>query len=105
VLKEKDLAVATVEISSKIDLTEVPVSTKVDPSGSTKISMTGSYLGTAQIDRVSGWMIRKKVTLKSSGQTKMAGSKQSPQGMTIPMSIESVITVESLTIGEGGMSR
>lgn len=93
-LKEKDQSVVTVEISSKIDLVDVPAFAKDGPLGSTKISMTGSYQGSAQIDRASGWMIRKKVAMKASGEMKMAANKQAPQGMTMPMSIESVITVE-----------
>ena len=101
-LREKDPAIATVGISSKIDLADVPVSAKVGSSGLTKLSMTGSYQGTAQIDQASGWMIRKKVALKVSGQMKVAANRQAPQGMTIPMSIESVITVESLTAGVAG---
>jgi hypothetical protein len=96
-LKEKSQALATVEISSKIDLDDVPASAKEDSSGSIRMSMAGSYQGTAQIDRASGWMVRKRVAIKASGHVKIATDKQTPQGMTMPMSIESVITVEPLT--------
>jgi hypothetical protein len=95
-LKERDQAIATVGMSSKIDLHDVPVSAKGGPSGSTKMNMTGSYQGTVQIDRASGWMVRKRVAIKASGHIKMAANKQAPQGMTMPMSIESVVTVEPM---------
>lgn len=101
-LKEKDRTVVTVEINSKFDLADVPASGQNGPPGSTKVSMTGSYQGAGQINQASGWMIRKKVALKASGQMKMAANQQAPQGMTMLMSIESVITVEPLTAGGAG---
>lgn len=58
--------------------------------------MTGSYQGTAQINLASGWIIRKKATMKASGKMKMVANKPTPKSMTIPMSIDRVITVEAV---------
>ncbi len=96
VLKETDQAITTVDIRSEFDFVDVPVPSKVGSSGSTKVSIAGSYQGAAQIDRACGWLIRKKVALKASGQTKMAPNRQASQGTTMPMSIESVINVEPM---------
>ena len=101
-LKEKSQAIATVEISSKIDLDDVPASAKKDSSESMRMSMAGSYQGSAQIDQASGWMVRKRVAIKASGHVKMVADKQAPQGLTMPMSIESIITVEPFTPSGAG---
>ncbi|KPL21475.1 MAG: hypothetical protein AMJ75_09925 [Phycisphaerae bacterium SM1_79] len=95
-LKQKNAAVTVVDVSSKIDLDDEPASMKKGPFGPTKIRMTGSYQGSFQIDRNSGWMVRKKTTMQCSGEVKTAGNKQKPEGMTMPVSIESVTIVEPI---------
>jgi Tol biopolymer transport system component/DNA-directed RNA polymerase subunit RPC12/RpoP len=95
-LKEKRQGVVVIDISSKIELVDEPASTQDSPLGPTKASMTGSYEGALEIDSSSGWMIRKKATMRCSGQMKMAPSKQLPQGTTLPMSMESITTVEPI---------
>jgi len=95
-LKEKKQSVATIDISSKIELVDEPASTKDSPLASTTVSMTGSYEGSLQIDSSSGWMIHKKATMRCSGQMKMAPNEQMPQTMTLPVTMESVITVEPM---------
>ncbi len=95
-LKEKNQTDLTIDISSKIDLDNVTVPGMGSPQGQTKISLKGSFEGSLQIDQTSGWMIRKKATMKADGEMKMAVNQQMPKGMTIPMSIETVVTVEPI---------
>ena len=95
-LKEKNQTFLTIDINSKIDIDNVTVPMMSSPQSQTTISLKGSYEGSLQIDQISGWLIRKKATLKIAGEIKMAVNQQMPQGMTIPISTESVITVEPI---------
>ena len=95
-LKDRKQGVATVEISSRIELVDEPASTKDSPLASTKVSITGSYEGSLQIDPSSGWMLHKNATMRCSGEVTMPPNEQMPQGMTMPVTMESVITVEPM---------
>jgi len=95
-LKEKNQTDLTIDIGSKIDIDNVTVPAMGSLQGQTKITLKGSYEGSLQIEQDSGWMIRKKATFKADGEMKMAVNQQIPQGMTTPMSIESIVTVEPI---------
>jgi hypothetical protein len=95
-LKEMASAVMVVGVSSKIDMDNELASAKGGPLGSARTTMTGSYEGTVRIDPTSGWMSHKNVTMRCSGEVTMPPSEQMPQGMTVPMTMETVITVEPM---------
>jgi len=95
-LKQIKQGVAVVGISSKIELVDEPTTTKDNPLGVTKASMTGSYEGSVQIDSGSGWTVRKNATMRCSGEMKMPPNEQTPQEMTLPISMESITTVEPI---------
>ena len=95
-LKEKTPAVTVVGVSSKIDLDNELASAKGGPLGSARTTMTGTYEGTVQIDPTSGWMSHKNVTMRCSGEVTMPPNEQMSQGMTVPMTMETVITVEPM---------
>ncbi|TKJ36460.1 MAG: hypothetical protein CEE38_11640 [Planctomycetes bacterium B3_Pla] len=95
-LKEKKQGVALIDINSKIDLVDEPASNPDSPLGPTKASLTGSYEGSLQIDSKTGWMIHKKATMRCSGQMKMSPNEQMQQAMTMPVSMETVTTVEPI---------
>ena len=59
-----------------------------------KMKMVGSYQRSLEIDKSSGWMIRSNSKLKISGEMKIPDNAQMPQGMTVPMTVESIVTVE-----------
>lgn len=59
-----------------------------------KMKMEGSYQRSSEIDKLSGWVIRSNAKLKISGETTMPGNPQMPQGMIVPITIESTVTVE-----------
>jgi hypothetical protein len=69
---------------------------KDSPLGLTKANLIGSYEGSLQIDSNSGWILHKKATMRCSGQMKMAPNEQMPQAMTMPVSMETVTTVEMI---------
>ena len=56
--------------------------------------LKGSYKGTAEIDEATGWVNRSKMDMEMSGEMKMLGNPQMPDGMTIPMTMKMVMTVE-----------
>jgi len=90
-LKGNEKGVVVVDVSSKMDLDEKAIGNKKGLPGQTGMKMRGSssYQGTLQIDGTNGWIIRKKANMRFSGEV-------TQQGMTVPMSIESVITVEPI---------
>lgn len=59
-----------------------------------KMKMACSYQRSSEIDKSSGWMIRSNSKLKISGEMKIPGNAQMPQGMTVPITLESIVTVE-----------
>lgn len=95
-LKEMTPAVAVVSVGSDIDLDDELASARNSPLGSAKATLKGSYAGTLEIDPATGWMLRKSATMSCAGEVKMSPSKQMPQGMTLPVSMESVITIEPI---------
>jgi len=95
-LKQKKQGMAVVGISSKIELIDEPASTKDSPLGATKANVTGSYEGSVQIDSGSGWTVRKNTTMRCSGEMKMAPNEQMPQEMSLPITMESITTVEPI---------
>jgi len=95
-LKEKNQTFFIVDVNSKIDIDNVTVPGMGSPQVQTKVSLKGSYEGSLKIEQASGWLNRKDATLKIAGEMKMAANQQMPQGMTIPMSAESIITVEPI---------
>ena len=94
-LKERKEGVAIVAVNSKLDLGEEGASVGVGPAKKT-IKMTCSFQGASEIDEASGWMIRSKVKIQLSGEMEFTASEQKPEKMTVPMSIETIITVEPM---------
>jgi len=95
-LKEDKQEVVDINVSSKIDLDNVPASIEGNPAP--QVKMTGYYQGTSQIDKASGWIIHKKVTMQLSGQLMQSGR-------TVPMSIENTVTVGSTKKIHRGVSQ
>jgi hypothetical protein len=95
-LKERKQGLTVIDLNSKIELVDETASTSDSPLGLTKANLIGSYEGSLQIDSNSGWILHKKATMRCSGEMKMAPNEQMPQAMTMPVSMESVTTVEPI---------
>ena len=95
-LKEKTPATMVVDVSAQIDLNEEPVGAKDSALGSSTTTLKGSYEGTLEIDPASGWLLRKKATMNCSGEVTMPPNAQMPQGMTLPVAMSNVTTVEPI---------
>ena len=95
-LKEKTPAVMVVGVYSKIELDNELVSSENSSLGSAWTNLAGTYEGTVKIDPSSGWMVYKKATMRCSGEVRMPPNEQMPQGMALPVTMESVITVEPM---------
>ena len=95
-LKEKTPAAMVVDVSALINLQDQPVGAADDILGSTRMTLNGSYQGTLEIDPSSGWLLRKNAAMRCSGEVTMPPSAQMPQGMTLPVTMESVTTVEPI---------
>jgi hypothetical protein len=92
-LKEDKGNVAIVSGSFKRTMKDPAIDYNVGPVQA-KMKMTGSYQRSSEIDKSSGWMIRSNSKLKITGEMKIPGNAQMPQGMTVPTKIESIVTVE-----------
>lgn len=94
-LKERKNGVATIEASSKISSNPDAPPIVIDPM-KLRYDLSGEQKGTLELQESTGWTIRATMTQKLSGQVKVEAMPQLPGGMTWAISIESVITVESL---------
>lgn len=96
-LRENKQTVVSVDISSKVEVTEdKPIDSKDPSAGSFRRTLSGSCHGSLEIDPRTGWMLHKNVTLRCSEEIKRSPTKQRPQGSTTAMSMELVATVEPI---------
>jgi len=95
-LRENRRSAAIVDVNMKIEMDDELTSGEDGGSGSARATLVGSYEGTIEIDVSNGWMLRKEVTLRCSGQMEIAPTERNPQGMTMPVSMESITTVEPI---------
>ncbi len=89
--------IITIQTNAKIESGDQPKPIEMGPVKMT-MRMQGEQKGTTQIDKATGWMIRAKANMKFSGEVKMEPNEQMPQGMTIPVTVEGVTTVEPMTV-------
>ena len=59
-------------------------------------NFTGTQSGTYEIDESTGWIVSSRITQTISGEQRIEGGPAQEESMTIPMSMESVITLEPL---------
>ncbi|HCO93690.1 MAG TPA: hypothetical protein DIU00_07035 [Phycisphaerales bacterium] len=95
-LRETNQTAVLVDTSLKIEVDdEVPA--RADGSrGSSRTTLAGSGQGSLEIDPNTGWMLRKNVTLRYSGETKTAPTERNPRGTTTAQSMENITTVEPI---------
>ena len=89
--------IITIQTNAKIESGDQPKPIEMGPMKMT-MRMQGEQKGTTQIDKATGWTIRAKADIKFSGEMKMEPNEQMPQGMTIPVAVESVTTVEPMAV-------
>jgi hypothetical protein len=89
--------IITIETNARIETGDQPKPIEMGPVKMT-MQMQGEQKGTIQIDKVTGWTIRAKGDLKFSGEMKMEPNEQMPEGMTIPITVEGVTTVEPMAL-------
>lgn len=95
ILKARKDGVAVIDMISKIDLgNDIPLA----DTGPVQMSMqmAGTQAGSLEIDEATGWTIRGRISMQFTGVTKIAANEQMPEGMTIPMSMQGVITIEPI---------
>jgi len=59
-----------------------------------RYDISGIQKGTVELDKNTGWIIRGKATQKFSGEVKIEGDPQMPEGISWPISVDTVITME-----------
>ena len=95
-LREKKPAAVLVDISKEIDVDRKHPASADGSRGSSMTTLTGSGQGSLEIDPGTGWMLRKNMSLRYSGETKIAPTKQNPHGRTVSQSMENITTVEPI---------
>jgi hypothetical protein len=91
-VKEETPTSMVVAVRAKIDLDDDQITTGAGLTQ--RITMTGSYEGTLEIDPASGWLLRKRAAMHCSGELKTPPTPKTPQGTTMPVTMETTITVE-----------
>ena len=94
VLKKRDNGLAYIDAVAKMDMGD---ESEIE-MGPAKVSLQMSgVLNTASVvDEVTGWALRSNTTMNFTGVVKMAANEQMPQGMTIPMTINGTVKVETI---------
>ena len=94
-LRENKQTAVLADISSKVEVDEdKPINSKDVSAGSSRTTLSGSCKGSLEIDPQTGWILRKNVTLRCSGQIEGSPTERRPEGSTTAMSMEIVTTVE-----------
>jgi hypothetical protein len=96
-LTEYKDGIFTIRTNSKIEPPDKAEPIEMGPVKMT-MRMKGEQKGTTEINEATGWMVRSKVNMNFSGELKMEPNEQMPEGMTIPMVVDSVITVEPMEL-------
>lgn len=94
-LKSVKDGVAVIEVDSKL---------KPDPDaqpmdmGLMKVErkLSGEQKGTMEVDIATGWTIKARMTQRISGTLKMEGLPEGAEGMSWPISVESIMTIETI---------
>jgi len=91
-LKEYAGPLAVIDANSVMT---VDTATTESPAGlPMNFNVKGTYKGTLHVDTATGWLVGRKMKMHLAGTINVLQSPQTPQPLEIPMTIDSVITVE-----------
>jgi len=95
-LKDRKGGVAIIEVSSTVNPN--PEAAPIE-MGTMRLSydISGEQEGTIELQEATGWTTRAKFTQNFSGLVKIGGTPQMPEGMSWPISIDSVVSYEPFT--------
>jgi hypothetical protein len=62
------------------------------------IQLSGTQTGQSEIDEATGWLLRSKIEQNFFGALKISPNEQMPDGMSIPMTIQSTSTIEPMEL-------
>lgn len=93
-LKERKNGLAIIEVSSIVKPNPEAAPMEWGPARLT-YDISGKQKGTIELEEATGWTTSGKLTQQFSGQIKAEGGGQIPEGMSWPISIESVISFKS----------
>ena len=93
-LKSRKSGVAIIEERSGIK-TDPEAAMEVGPM-KLRYDMSGDQKGTLEIDEATGWHIRSKWTQELSGKVKVEGLLQTSEGMSWPISVKSIMSLERI---------
>ncbi len=96
VLRDRKEGIAFIDMVSKIDMGDEKSSLIEMQGMKMNMQISGIQSGTFEVDETTGWSVRSSMDQKFSGVIKMPPSPQMPEGMTIPITIESKITAEPM---------
>ena len=95
-LKEVRQDAVLVDFESKIEVDDELLSGERGKPGASTVTLAGSCQGSLEIDPATGWILRKTASVNYAGEWKFAPSERNPQGMTMPISTETVMTIKPI---------
>ena len=98
ILKDRKNGVAVVEFISKMDMGDKDSVLMNMQGQQVNVQFSGTMSGASEINEVTGWMPKSSATQKFTGAIKISPSQQMPEGMTIPMTMESTIAIEPMEL-------
>lgn len=97
-LKERKDGIAFIDVMSKMDIGDYDSKLVEVEDMQMNMQLSGTRTGTAEVDEETGWIIKGETNQNFSGVVKILPNQHMPNGMSIPMTIQTTSTVESMQI-------
>ena len=98
ILKNRKDGIAFIDVVSKMDMGDKD-SKLIEIEGmKMNMQLSGTLTGTSEIDETTGWILRSKIEQNFFGVVKIAPNEHMPDGMSIPMTIQSTSTIEPMEL-------
>jgi hypothetical protein len=98
ILKDRKDGIAFVDVVSKMDMGDED-SKLIEMEGmEMNMQLSGTQTGASEIDEATGWLLRSKIEQNFFGVVKIAPNEHMPNGMSIPMTIQSTSTIEPMEL-------
>ncbi len=93
-LKSRKDGIAYIDAVSKFDMGDSSKPLEIDPNNKMSMQLAGTINAANEVDEKTGLTRKGNITINLSGIIRMEANQQSPEGMTIPMTIKGNAVVE-----------
>ena len=92
--KSRKDGIAYIDAAAKMDMGDSSETIEIDPNNKMAMQISGTINSTNEVDEKTGLTRKSSITMNFSGVIRMEANEQTPQGMTIPMTIKGDAVVE-----------